>query len=302
MRDRQRPLLVAARRHEDPVVHVVEPRQVREVVVDLRHVVAILVHRLGGERDAALASPCRPCARAGRSADDRARSPPSASRCAGPAARRRPGVSTSRAWPRAAAIVSGLPLKVPCWRTRPSRSARRARRSSRSPRPAGRRRSPWRGDDVGRHAEELGRAARGDRRARLDLVEDQHDAVRARELAHAARGSRRRGSTMLMFIIAGSTIRPATWPSSSLSARSSASASLNGTTRVWSAWPRVAGAVGDAGRPLARRHLVGGRLDRDHHRVVVAVVGALDLDDHVAAGDRAREVRRRPSWTRCRSS
>ena len=32
------------------------------------------------------------------------------------------------------------------------------------------------------------------------------------------------------------------------------------------------------------------RIDRDHHRVVVAVVGALDLEDHVAAGGAAGEV------------
>jgi hypothetical protein len=47
---------------------------------------------------------------------------------------------------------------------------------------------------------------------------------------------------------------------------------LNGTTRV--------------------AHAIGGRLDRDHHGVVVAVVGALDLDDHVAARDAAGEVDR----------
>jgi hypothetical protein len=39
---------------------------------------------------------------------------------------------------------------------------------------------------------------------------------------------------MLMFIIAGSMITPATWSSS---AAASASASLNGTTRVFSAVP-----------------------------------------------------------------
>ena len=41
---------------------------------------------------------------------------------------------------------------------------------------------------------------------------------------------------------------------------------------------------------LAVAHLVRRRLDRDHHGVVVAVVGALDLHDHVAAGEAAREV------------
>ena len=35
-----------------------------------------------------------------------------------------------------------------------------------------------------------------------------------------------------MFIIAGSRITPATWPRSSSSSEDSASASLNGTTRV----------------------------------------------------------------------
>ena len=52
--DRQRPLLVLARRHEDAVVHVVEPRQVGQLVVDLRAVVAVLADRLGGEDHAAL--------------------------------------------------------------------------------------------------------------------------------------------------------------------------------------------------------------------------------------------------------
>ena len=47
-------------------------------------------------------------------------------------------------------------------------------------------------DDVGRDAEQLGRAARGDRRAGLDLVEDQHDAVGGRELAHALEVARDR--------------------------------------------------------------------------------------------------------------
>ena len=54
--------------------------------------------------------------------------------------------------------------------------------------------------------------------------------------------------------------------------------------------PRVAGAVGHRDRVVAIAERLERRVDGDHHRVVVAVIGALDLEDHVAAGDPAREV------------
>ncbi len=98
---------------------------------------------------------------------------------------------------------------------------------------------------------------------------------------------------MLMFIIAGSMISPATWPSSLLRTDSSASASLKGTdARQLGERARVAGAVGDRVGVVAVPELLQLRVDRDHHRVVVAVVGPLDLEDHVATGGAPRQVDR----------
>ena len=96
-----------------------------------------------------------------------------------------------------------------------------------------------------------------------------------------------------MFIIAGSMISAATWPSRRSSTRSSACASLNGTERVSSVIARgIAGAVGDADRVVAVAERLERRIHGDHHGVVVAVVGALDLEDHVAAGSASRDVDR----------
>jgi hypothetical protein len=52
---------------------------------------------------------------------------------------------------------------------------------------------------------------------------------------------------------------------------------------------RLGGALAelDAGGGLPRPHVVPARPDRHQHRLMVAVVGALDLDDLVAAGDTA---------------
>src|SRR3954464_2280573 len=58
--DRERPFLLDAGSHEDAVIHVEEPREGREIVIDLRQVVAVLADRFGGEDDAALrAEPLR---------------------------------------------------------------------------------------------------------------------------------------------------------------------------------------------------------------------------------------------------
>ena len=98
---------------------------------------------------------------------------------------------------------------------------------------------------------------------------------------------------MPAFIITGSTIMPATRPGFSSSTRATAAASLKPTTAT-----RSTIALGDAGvardrdRPVRRAGLVGLGEDRDLHRVVVAVVAALDLDDEVAAGGGAHEVHR----------
>ena len=93
-----------------------------------------------------------------------------------------------------------------------------------------------------------------------------------------------------MFIIAGSRIRPATSPSSAERALERLGVVERDDARGLGGAGRVAEAVGDRGGVLAVAHLVRRRLDRDHHGVVVAVVGALDLDDHVAPGEAAREV------------
>ena len=53
---------------------------------------------------------------------------------------------------------------------------------------------------------------------------------------------------------------------------------------------RAAGGGGDAGRLVPRADLVCFGGHGDLHRVVVAVVAALDLDDQVPAGDRAHQV------------
>ncbi len=75
---------------------------------------------------------------------------------------------------------------MPCWRTWPD-GDQRGELVGHADRAAGQAAADRLGeaDDVGRDAEQLGRAAGGDGRAGLDLVEDQHRAVVARELAHA---------------------------------------------------------------------------------------------------------------------
>ena len=167
-------------RHEDPVVHVVEPGEGREVVVDLRQVVAVLAQRLGREDHAALGADALGVAGQPVALDDLVASGPQARRSPARAATYASAVSTSVRVASAAAITSGLPLNVPYWCTVPSaitggqllghpdRAARQAA--------AGRLRER---DDVRLHAEALRRAAGRDRRARLDLVEDQVH-VRAR--------------------------------------------------------------------------------------------------------------------------
>ena len=73
--------------------------------------------------------------------------------------------------------------------------------------------------------------------------------------------------------------------------RSMAPASLNGTAIV-----RSEAAFGNSGAVWQRRVIVGvadvlvGHGDRDHHVVVVAVVGTEDLDDRVASGEGAGDA------------
>ena len=84
---------------------------------------------------------------------------------------------------------------------------------------------------------------------------------------------------------------PAILPSCSAKTCRAASRSLNGTTRTRSA--NACGmpiACAHRDRMLARAHVVGVGRDREHQRVVVAVVGALDLHEHVAPGVRAHQA------------
>ena len=78
--DRERPLLVDARRHEDAVVHVVEPGEHRELAVHLGRVVAVLAQALGGEDHAALGADAHRVAGQAVAVDDLAAGPRAAPR------------------------------------------------------------------------------------------------------------------------------------------------------------------------------------------------------------------------------
>ena len=105
---------------------------------------------------------------------------------------------------------------------------------------------------------------------------------------------------MPTFIITGSRITAATSPSLSASASSTAAASLNGTTIVVSqsafGMPLEVGCVVYQDLPscdlVADTEHVGLGDHGEQQRVVVAVVGALHLDDLVPAGGGARHTER----------
>ena len=183
--DRQRPLLLDAGRHEDAVVHVVQPGERGQVVVDLREVVAVLAQRLRGEHDAALGADALGVAGEAVARDDLVATAAQAvvgrTRVASYAA----AVSTSVSAACAAAITSGLPLNVPYWWTVPS-AIDRGQLLGHADRAAGQTAAAGLGqrDHVGRDAEALRRAARRDRCAGLDLVEDQDHAVLGGDAAH----------------------------------------------------------------------------------------------------------------------
>ena len=150
-------------------------------------------------------------------------------------------------------------------------------------------------DHVGHDAEALDGAARGDAQAGLDLVEDEHDAVLARDLAHGLEVARlgehdpevhhRRlhdhaGRLAALAVEVGD-----------------AAIQRLGVVEVHREdlvddRLRDAGAVGQRGGRLARADLVVLDPDGDHHRVVVAVVGAEDLHHGVALGVGARDADR----------
>ena len=94
-----------------------------------------------------------------------------------------------------------------------------------------------------------------------------------------------------MFIITGSMIMPAISPGWASRIRRTASSRPNGTT-----WVEAASVVddrdvfGNRAGPVGRPGVVGLRVDRHLHRVVVAVVAALDLDDPLAPGRGPHQV------------
>ena len=157
-----------------------------------------------------------------------------------------------------------------------------------------RRRSPWpstRGRDARRSARPRRPSAIVAPLFTSSKIEQR--AVLVQQVGEALRGSRARGWQMPMFIITGSRIRHAISSPRSSSSADSTSRSLNGTTCVYSAI--TAGMPvrhRRRGRRLAPAHQVGVRHDREHHRVVVPVVRALDLHDVLATGRGAGDADR----------
>ena len=88
-------------------------------------------------------------------------------------------------------------------------------------------------------------------------------------------------------------ISPATWPSRLLKHRLERLGIVEGhDVGQLAERPRIAGAIRDRARFVALPNLVQPWVDRDHHRVVVAVVGPLDLEDQIATGGAPREMDR----------
>ncbi len=154
-------------------------------------------------------------------------------------------------------------------------------------------------DHVRLDAEALGRAARGDAEARLDLVEDQDDAVTLGDLAHRLEVARlgehdpevhhrRLHDHAGGLAVLGDQGLDAALGRLGVVER-------HGDREVDDGL-RDAGAVGQRLEVEAVADLVVLDADRDHHAVVVPVVGAEDLHDRVAlrvgAGDPDRVHRR----------
>ena len=130
-----------------------------------------------------------------------------------------------------------------------------------------------------------------DREPGLHLVEREQRAVGVQQVGERRRGSPGGGGMTPMFIITGSMIIPAISPGWSSRTRRTASRSPNGTTWVSAAIAGGDGAVlGHRARPVGGPGVVGVRVDRDLHGVVVTVVAALDLDDPLATGGGAHQV------------
>ncbi len=146
------------------------------------------------------------------------------------------------------------------------------------------------GDHVRGDAEAAGGAAGGDRAAGLDLVEDQLHAVRRGQLADALevallgrddvdvhhRRLHDQPGDLVADLVEDALQR--------LGVVEGDGAGQFGQRQG------DAAAVRHAERVVALAERLERRVDRDHHRVVVAVVGALDLQHRVAAGGAAGEV------------
>ena len=138
----------------------------------------------------------------------------------------------------------------------------------------------------------LGRAARGDREARLHLVEDQHDAVAGGDRANlleVARLGQHDAEVHHRRLHDHAGRRAAL-------AREAFDPPLHRGGVVERHRDRQLGhgsgdarAVGQRGEVVAVADLVVGDPDRDHDGVVVAVVGAEDLHDRVAPGQPASD-------------
>ena len=190
-------------------------------------------------------------------------------------------------------MVSGLPLNVPTWSYTPIGDGLHhlVRAADRT---AGHTAAQRLGQahDVGLHAEQPGDPTVVHHQAGLHLVEGQQRVVATGDLAHALEvaGLRRDDARVHHHRLEDHARRSAR--DARRSTRSSAGRSLNGTMRTRSAiccgTPEPGTRCGASIGP----ELVGRAEDRDHRRVVVTVVGALDLHHQLAAGDRAHQVER----------
>ncbi len=288
--DGERPLLVRARRHEHAAVHVVEPGELRQLVVDARQVVAVLADRLPAHRHAALGAHADGVRRQAVGGDDLL-----AARHQRVVERVQVGVGGRREDLEERRLGGGHDERVAVERPLLADAAvghERAELGGHADGAAGQAAADRLGEahDVGRDAEQLRGAAGRHRRARLDLVEDQHDVVLAGELPHALQVARERRHDVDVH-----HGRLHDHPGHAALQLGEGALERAGVVegdgaRLLRGGRRIAQAVGDGVGAVAVAHQLGGRLDGDHHGVVVAVVGALDLDQDVAPRVAAGEV------------
>ena len=150
-------------------------------------------------------------------------------------------------------------------------------------------------DDVRRDAETLRRATGRDAQSGLDLVEDQHDPALARQLAHGLEIPRlgQHDTEVHQRRLHDQAGRR---PSFALECVEPGLHRLDVVeghrNREVAHDLRDAVAVRERGVLVAAADAIVRNADRDHHRVVVAVVGTEDLEDRVATGMCARDPNR----------